>query len=299
MPLHDFNDDTSYQQLCIQVDKYIADTADRYIRDRKISQSDIQNAWDELVPKLRSRRDPNYNLPGSPIAYAFEYLPRKITAKVGVLNYHYRGKGRLPKKVLDIGSGTNAVAIALGFSVIGDSVEVLASEPSDSMRDFTSFESKFPNITVKSISKRIEDFIDEYRAGLYTAEYEYYRYFDTITISSALAYYFSGRGASWWQDFSNALLNLATDNATLIIIEPHTKKYPLLNMLEPACQLAGWLLEGGQGKLLNEMLPNVTCKELRLEHLTDLQKRYIDKKYAVTSWNLNPRYREYILIFQR
>ncbi len=216
---------------------------------------------------------------------------------VGVVNCCYGNKGKLPNRVLDIGAGSNAVAIALGFCVENDLIEVVASEPSHAMRDFALYEKDFSNINIQFLPDSIEEIVQEYRQGAYVEDFLYYRYFDTITISSALAYYFSGMDDLWWQHFSEALQSLSTDDATLIIIEPDAKRQLLERKLASA-ENSGWLLKDNQSKLLSEMLPNVQSKELKLPRLTALQSRYVNW-WNVTSWNSYSRYVEHILIFQK
>ncbi len=54
MPLHDFNNVDAYQQLCRDMDTYVADAVEQYIHAKQITDSTIREAWNELVPKLRS-----------------------------------------------------------------------------------------------------------------------------------------------------------------------------------------------------------------------------------------------------
>lgn len=301
MPLRDFDNNSQYEKLCQDLDSYIAQAVEKYIHDHHITVEAVIEGWNDLVPKLRSGQDPNYNLLGSPVAYAFQFLPKKITAMLGVFNCWYKSKEIMPRRVLDIGAGTNAVAIALGFAVQDDPVEVVALEPSAAMRNFTHFEEKFSNISVQSnpnnVSGLIEDIVLDYKQGKYTQGYQFYHYFDTITVSSALAYYFSNKDELWWRDFSNALTSLSTEKATLIIVEPYTKS-ELLKIKIQSASKSGWVLDNRKGKLLSEMLPNISKKELPLNELTKLQKKYINW-YDVTSWNMNPNYQEHILLFHK
>lgn len=217
---------------------------------------------------------------------------------IGVFHNVYNNRNKLPSKVLDIGAGSNAVAFALGFCIKNDSIEVIALEPSDSMGEFPFDEQYFQNIELQSIDVSIETIVESYRGGKYTSEFQYYSYFDAITISSALAYSFSKMDNHWWQHFSEALYNLSTDEAIFIIVEPSVK-YDLLSKKLTSAEISGWSLVGGRPYLLSEMFDNIQNKEVELPSLSAMQTEYVNRPYPVTSWNSYWKYNEHILIFQK
>jgi RNA-directed DNA polymerase len=109
-----FNDDY-YNYWCQKVDNYVAATLINYIEQENVSNQQIIEGFEELK-KLKCGKDPDYDLIGVPIAYTFLYTSRKIIAMTAILLHYFQTDNvYIPKTLLDIGSGTDAVSIALGL----------------------------------------------------------------------------------------------------------------------------------------------------------------------------------------
>ena len=109
-----FNNE-DYQNWSSEIDSFLVEVVNKYIDAENISVEAVKTGFDELK-KLRQKTDPDYNQSGVPVAYTFLYLPRKIIATTAILSHYFREDNALiPHQVLDIGSGTNAVSIALGL----------------------------------------------------------------------------------------------------------------------------------------------------------------------------------------
>lgn len=85
-----------------------------------------------------SGRDPDYNTHVLPIAYALHYAVQNTAIALRALAAVYSvANTRRPRQVLDIGSGLDAVALALESSRIRSDIEaIVCLDPSNTMRAF-------------------------------------------------------------------------------------------------------------------------------------------------------------------
>lgn len=280
-----FNDDY-YNHWCDVIDKYCCLIINNYIENENISIQEMQQGFDELE-KLRQGKDPNYNLSGVPIAYAFMYLPRKIIAMTAILCHFFtEDKVFIPKNLLDVGSGTDAVSIALGLFRKNISLEITAIEPNEYMRRFAICKPNFPSLNIDNVTGSIG----------YWYEHLSENYYDLIIMSSVLQNSFKKKEDEWWLRWTKDLYEGSTKRGKVIIIEPNVK-IQSMNKMRWAMQYIGWNLE--EELKLSDLLPQVSYKGRTLANLTGLKEKLIGNywQWNVESWNTHYRYEEYIHIY--
>lgn len=107
-------------------------SAERYLRLRRLTGSDIARGDAILDGTLGAGAEPNYDDPAVVGAYAFRYLARRVTSAFGALTL-IEQRTR-PVRVLDIASGSDATAVALSLRFPGAQINIDAMEPSSEMR---------------------------------------------------------------------------------------------------------------------------------------------------------------------
>ncbi len=287
----EFNNE-DYIHWCETVDEYLDNMTVNYINNirqyiENIKEC-IQQGFDELE-KLRRKEDPNYNLPGIPIAYAFMYLPRKIMAVTAVLSHYFRSEtAPIPGQILDVGSGSDAVSIALGLFRRKIPFKITAIEPSNCMREFSVFKPTLPNLEISNVYGLLGDWFTNLQDNHY----------DLIFMSLILQNSFLKKPNDWWFDWTKDLYQASTNNARLILIEPVVKK-DLIEKMKLAMESSGWIL--GEEILLSDLFPHVSNKKYILNKLTKLKEKLIDNywKYPVESWNTYYKYDEIIHIYSK
>ncbi|MFM6037510.1 MAG: reverse transcriptase domain-containing protein [Sphaerospermopsis kisseleviana] len=285
-------DDKDYNNWCDSVDEYALHIINNYIDAISVDIDNmkecIQQGFDEL-DKLRKKQDPDYDLPGVPIAYAFKYLPRKIIAMTAVLSHYFREENvPIPEKILDVGSGTDAVSIALDLFRQKMSFQITAIEPCSYMRQFAMFRPSLRNLEVLNVNGRLGDWFN----------YLNNNYFNLIFMSSILQNSFENLGNSWWLEWANELYQASTNNARLILIEPSVK-VKLVNKMKWAMESSGWILR--EQLLLSDLFPNVFNKGCQLKKLTSLKQELIGNycPWPVSGWNTYYKYNEVIHIYSK
>ncbi|HLP88880.1 MAG TPA: reverse transcriptase domain-containing protein [Nostocaceae cyanobacterium] len=283
-------DDQDYNNWCIVVDQYVNEIIINYI-DSISTEVDnviecIQKGFNELG-KLRQGQDPNYDLPGVPVAYAFQYLPRKIIAMTAVLSHYFREENvPVPNRILDVGSGTDAVSIALGLFRQTMPFQITAIEPCSYMRRFAMFRPNLPNLHISNVPGLLGTWFYDLNNN----------YYNLICMSSILQNSFKKFPDSWWLKWTNDLYKASTNNARLILIEPHSKG-ELIKKMKWSMESSGWRLK--EELLLSDLFPNIANKKRELQQLTLLKQQLIGSywRYSVESWNINTKYNEFIQIY--
>lgn len=286
-------DDEYYKNWCEEVDEYVSLIINDYINSIYVDnlKECIQQGFEELE-KLRKGQDPNYDLAGVPVAYAFKYLPRKIIAMTAVLSHYFRAENvPIPEKILDVGSGTDAVSIALGLFRKQMSFKITAIEPCSYMRQFSMFRPSLPNLEISNVDGKLGDWFQHLNN----------KYYNLIFMSSILQNSFNNLTDSWWLTWTHDLYKASTNNARLILIEPSVKG-KLVNKMKLAMESSGWILK--EQLLLNDLFPNVANKGRKLQKLTSLKKELVSSsyqhyKYNVESWNTTLSYKEVIHIYSK
>lgn len=293
-------DNKLYELWSGVIDQYLEQAVIDYVANENITNEDIKNGFEELKKlkpingrDYKQRQDPDYNQVGVPVAYTFLYLPRKIMAATAILTHYFGQKNsRIPYNILDIGSGTNAVSIAIGLFLFTDKINInlTALEPSHYMRHFCSYQ---PNFSHLNISYR-EGMVGEWQDVLHS------NYYELIFMSSVLQNSFNDQQDTWWEDRCRELYNCCKNNGTFIIVEPNAKM-DLLNSLVNAMQKIGWSFK--ERLFLSNLLPKVSKNDelIKMQKLTDLKKEYKCDyhNYSVCNWNPNPKYNEIIYIFEK
>jgi RNA-directed DNA polymerase len=280
-----FNDD-HYFYWCKNVDKYCCLIINKYIENENISVQEIREGFDELN-KLKQRKDPDYDLSGVPVAYAFMYLPRKIIAMTATLCHFFKeDKVFIPKNLLDVGSGTDAVSIALGLFRHKINLNITAIEPNEYMRRFAICKPNFPNLKIENVKGSIG----------YWHKPLSENYYDLIIMSSVLQNSFYMKYNDWWLKWTKDLYEASTKLGKVIIIEP-SMKFESMNKMRSAMEDVGWNLQ--EELKLSDLLPQVSRKGRVLENLTELKKELIGSywQWDVKSWNTYHKYNEYIHIY--
>ena len=289
-------DDECYNNWREKVDEYVTCIINKYIDSISPEVPDldkcIKAGFDELK-KLKNGEDPNYDLPGVPVAYAFQYLPRKIIAMTAVLSHYFRTENvPIPKKILDVGSGTDAVSIALGLFRQRMRFQITAIEPCSYMRQFAMFRPRLPNLQIDNQNGRVGDWFEDLSRD----------YYHLIFMSSILQNSFKKYSDSWWSEWTSDLYQASTMNARLILIEPAAKA-TLIYRMKSAMEDSGWELN--EQLLLSDLFPKVTVNSKRCElpQLTNLKQQLVGNyyRYPVQSWNTAPtyKYNEVIHIYSK
>ncbi|AFZ42270.1 hypothetical protein PCC7418_0012 [Halothece sp. PCC 7418] len=281
-----------YEQLCNYIDELLTERLKRYINLFNVDEKQITDGLDELKHKLKKGEDPDYNSPGVAVAYALQYLPRKIIIATGVLEYYFSDYNiPVPRNVLDIGSGNDPVSIALGLCFPDDKVKIKAIEPSKAMRDLGKMcSSDFSNLEVLNVAGSI---------GGCWLEHLNSNYYDLIMMSSVLQKSFKDQ-ENQWNFLAEYLYQSSTKEAKLISIEPITqKKNILVKKMKQAMLNYGWNLE--QQLSMRQLFPEISVKCKHLEKLTNLQNELIGnyRGYPVETWNNNSSYNERIHIYSK
>ena len=282
-----FNDDY-YNYWCQNIDNYVARTLINYIEQENVSHQQIIEGFEELN-KLKRGQDPDYDLIGVPVAYTFLYISRKIIAMTAILLHYFQTDNvYIPKTVLDIGSGTDAVSIALGLFRNNIALQVTAIEPSSCMRRFASYGAQFQNVAVRNISGSIENWSQKLGEESY----------DLIILSSVLQNSFKDKDDDWWLKWTQDLYEKSTSFGRVIIIEPWIKA-KLMQQMKGAMEEVGWHLN--EELNLSDLLPQVSRKGKALEQLTSLKEELVGSylPWSVSSWNTHHKYDEYIHIYQK
>lgn len=118
------------------------DTAARRFREFfSIDDYALRGGFYQLTAALRNYKEPDYHSTAITLAYALEYMPRRVTSIVGALRLAPRPIEPI-RRVLDIGSGTGATSLAIqliiasGSSLFDQKVVVVGLDPSPAMHDF-------------------------------------------------------------------------------------------------------------------------------------------------------------------
>lgn len=278
-----------YEQLCNYLDDFLTERLNKYIDIFQVDPKQITNGLDELKEKL-GKVDLEYNSPGITVAYAFQYLPRKIIVATGVLEYYFSDYNiSAPRNILDIGSGSDPVSIALGLCFPDKAMNIKAIEPSKAMRDLGQMcNYYFSNLNVLNVAGSI---------GGCWLEHLNENHYDLVVMSSVLQPSFENQEEQWEQ-LAKSLYQSSTKEARVIVIEPKTKKKLIEKMRQKMIE-AGWNVE--KKLSLNHLYPEINNKKKSLEALTKLQTELIQnyRNYPVETWNDFSNYNEYIRVYSK
>jgi SAM-dependent methyltransferase len=200
--------DFEWRRLVERLDKAVAAAARNYLRHLHVKRVPIRvDTWEQELEELRLAREPDYDRPGLPLVYALKYMPRRIMSILGAMLAI--DLDRYPARVLDIGSGPGATALAIDLINAPRHVNLLGIEPSREMIAFaeTWFTSR---VTARYKVGSLGDGTLN-RALIETA--------DLVVLSASFPYYFDE-----WDPLLDALGNSEDNAGTMILaIEPEAK----------------------------------------------------------------------------
>lgn len=139
--------------------------------------------------------------------------------------------GLQPVNILDLGSGTGAVSLAIDLLLRYGYIRIVSVEPSETMTAFAKMTPLDKRIVRKFIKGRIED------ALLQRNQFAGER-FQLIVMSACLPQIHDSISIQWSQ-IAQHLAALTSRGAKLILIEPHSKRHQT-NLLVSSLATAGW-----------------------------------------------------------
>jgi len=234
--LDDIND-FEWRRLVERLDLAVAESARAYLAQLHSRRVPIRiDRWDDELEELRLRREPEYDLPGLPLAYALKFMPRRVVSVLASLLL--LDLDRYPSSVLDVGSGTGATAIALDLLDAPRHITLTGLEPSQEMRTFAGSSRFSGRVTARYIEGSISD------GSLSALSMHDY---DLVVLSAAFPYHFDA-----WQPL---LDGLGDHDAGLMIlaIEPDAKA-PILDSLGRRLGARGWPIIRRNSTELPEMI---------------------------------------------
>ena len=284
-----------WRDLLDELDRRIADAIDEYVRSRFYGASDIASGFSELA-KLRIGQEPNYNLPGVAVAYAFKYLPQRVTCLMGALVL--AGWPSHPTSMLDIGSGSDAGSIALELLMPGEPMQIHTVEASSEMRGLAE---TIAEDVRKARVRTTADYRDLVGGRLRLEASS----FDLVTLSAAVPY---GPGES--RGLAEQISQLTNPPALIVAIEPEVKKQKLLDLRAGFDSTGFYRIEDHCCHDLPDRV-RVPMMMPRLTSLLQLYSGYLYESpqlnplgrqmigqppFPVYSWNTSGSYRESLIL---
>lgn len=202
-----------WQAIVREVDAITARAA-KLDRDRRaITPGEVANGFSELA-RLRRGVEPDYDARGLGTAYLLYYLARRAlnTADACLSLDELTASVR----VLDIGAGTNAGALALAVAFPGACFEVTAVEPSPEMASAGAFAvTELSNIALRPVPATLEEVMEQ---QVLTGET-----FDLVMMSALLPYEWRKHTLAERVEFGEQLLLRLRPGGQLLVIEPSAK----------------------------------------------------------------------------
>ncbi len=184
---------------------------------RRISMEEVAIGFSELA-KLRHGSEPDYATCGLGTAYLLYYLAKRaVNAAIACSTLR-----DLPAsvRVLDLGSGTNAAALALSVMFPWTHFVIAAVEPSEEMAaagDAAVVD--LPNVALRKVRATLEEVLDQDAlAG---------ESFDLVIMSAMLPYEWSKNSLAERVEFGERLWNRTSAGGRMLVIEPAAKAWEL------------------------------------------------------------------------
>lgn len=284
-----------WQALLDDLDGRIVAAAQAYMRSRYVWETDIASGYSELA-KLRRGDEPDYDAPGLSIAYAFVYLPRRVACMLGALTLiAERG---VPRRVLDIGSGSDAALLALDLWAPGSEIEVISVEPSREMRGFAAELRYSPGIKREWLPIGFANIVEGYRT-LQVQD------FDLIIMSACLPY-----GNEQWNTMARQIGGLTRPPSAMLIVEPVAKIRQIVSISE-GLEETGWfnidrrcchdlpeIVRKAHTLPLTDAMLNGLMPDLERNSKLTIEGRDLltEPYYPPATWTLSRRYKELIAV---
>ncbi len=240
-----------WRSILQRVDSAIHSAIEERIKRGAVSISDLASGFSELA-LLREGREPDYSVPGIEIAYAFKYLPRRVSCLLGALaRISDRG---VPARVLDIGAGSDAASLALDVWSPGltSPIAVTCLEPSNSMRSFGQRLKLTPRVQRRWLSGGFEALYDGHPEIPLAS-------FDLIVMSACLPY-----ADTDWIRLARTVGELTAPPASVIVIEPNQKQWQFSRLVAGLRQTGYYAI---QEMCCHDLDPIITS-EIKLPNTT-------------------------------
>ncbi len=201
-------DEERWVRLADGVDRGVFAIWDAYSAGHPIAADQLAEGFSTLGA-LRLGREPEYGSVGTAAAYVLVYMVQR-TASIA-LALDAAGLRAEPLRVLDIGAGTGATALAL--RLIGRHTDRLTCvEPSAEMRSFIPLKSGL-DVAVEATLEGV--LAQETLAG---------ERYDVVVLSACLPYgWRPGSGRTGVAEFGAMLRNRLVEGGTIVLIEPPAK----------------------------------------------------------------------------
>jgi SAM-dependent methyltransferase len=247
--------DFAWRRLVERLDKGVAEAARRYLSNLHARHVPIRSqSWVEELEELRLAREPRYDMPGLPLAYALRYMPRRTLSILGSLAT--LAADRYPTTVLDVGSGTGATALAMDLMNSPRHISLLGIESSPEMIRFaesTPFQGRVTPLYNKG---------SLYDDSLANASIQNP---DLVVISAAFPYRFKE-----WDPLIQELGSQEVHQSTMILAVEPDAKADILDSLARRLRVRGWRTEW----LCCHDLPDAIRREdIALRNTQDVWKR--------------------------
>ncbi len=179
---------------------------------------------------IRGGEDPNYDVRGAGLAYLLRYHPRTVSTAALVLPWLRLDAGA---RILDIGSGADAVALAWDLMAGPPGIDLTAAEPSREMR----FAAQFISIPEAKVRRtHVEATFDDVASGTSRAMSGQ---FDAVVLSACLPLDFiTAHRDSELRQIGSRLRDLLKSRGRLVVIEPGSR-VSVLRHLARAISFAG------------------------------------------------------------
>jgi len=294
MPLPENLTSGQWRNLLDRMDLRISDAIEDFVRAKFYGAGDLAAGFSELY-KLRGGREPDYCLPGIAVAYAFKYLPQRVTCLVATL-LQAAGQ-RTPSAILDVGSGSDAVSLALELLAPEDVMSSVTLEFSPEMQEFGGYllQGQWERQRVTG------DYHDLIGGGLQVG----LGLFDLVTLSAAAPY-----GAARCGELAATISKLTSPPALIIAVEPERKARQLEELRAGFAESSFYQIEDYCCHQLTEnlriprLLPRLTTllrgyvpHIYKNPRLTEGGRRMIgDPPFDITSWNTLSSYKELAIL---
>jgi SAM-dependent methyltransferase len=234
--LDDIND-FEWRRIVERLDLAVAESVRAYLADLHTRRVPIRlDRWDDELEELRLRREPEYDLPGLPLAYALKFMPRRVVSVLASLLL--LDLDRYPSLVLDVGSGTGATAIALDLLDAPRHITLTGLEPSREMRTLAGSSRFSGRVTARYVEGSVSD---GSLSDLVMSDY------DLVVLSATFPYHFDE-----WQPLLDGLGDL-DEGRMILAIEPDAKA-PILDSLGRRLGARGWPIIRRNSTELPEMV---------------------------------------------
>lgn len=157
--LHEPFLDRDWRKLINDIDRCIVQGIQAYIESDILTTSKrtlLCRAFSELA-LLKRGLEPDYNVAYLPIAYAFAYLPRRVSLLAAIFEQLSICDSSGYISVLDVGAGPDVASVALSFVAPQTRMSITSLEPSDRQFQFGASLTLNQNVTRHRVKLSIEN----------------------------------------------------------------------------------------------------------------------------------------------